>query len=163
MKNRLGKIDNSRTAAQRQHMQETVEQNVCPFCVIDRNINHPLWEEDFHLWWVWASPWRYPGHARQFIIVLRRHEERYERLTVEEIIERYRIEQRLIAVFAPLGYGLVTRGGDLEWNAGTLSHLHSHFQIPDGRSSAIAVFFKDDRLQRFLRATNPEGGGFEFE
>ncbi len=150
MTERLGTIDNSRTPEQRASMEATVGQGTCPFCELNRNINKPMWEEDYTCWWVWENPFPYSGHSRHFVIALKRHETDYLGLTHEEGLEKFLIEQRLIGEFDLPGGGLVTRFGNPEHNAGTITHIHAHVQVPDKQGFAIAVFFKDDRLATFL-------------
>lgn len=150
MTDRLGTIGNSRTDAQRDLMERTVGQGVCPLCELDREVNHPFWEEDYQYWRVWASPYPYPYHGFHFVIALRRHEIIYENLMPEEVLEKFEIERRLIREFNLPGGGLVTRFGDPEYNAGTLTHIHAHVQVPDQKGFVIAVFYKDSRLTEFL-------------
>lgn len=155
-KTRLGEIRNVRTRAQREHMQNTVEQGVCPFCKIDRSVNRVIRQRQSNRWRVWENPFKYKNHAHHIMIVPVRHVTHPQDLTKRE----WQDLQRLIAWaqkrYNIPGAGLVVRFGDVRYHAGTIEHLHVHIQVPNRRGQAIAVFYKDKKLAAFLAKANKE-------
>lgn len=156
-KNNLGNIGNARTAEQQAHMEKTVGQGKCPFCVgdgFDSSLNKIVIEGTY--WRAWVNPFSYPHHSIHITVATRGHTEKIQDITPDAWREWGQINQYLIAKYDPPGGGIVMRFGDNRYNGGTLNHVHSHIQVPDQKGMAIAVFFKDAALTRFLIEQNPK-------
>lgn len=148
----LAMAGNGRTDEQRQHMAEVNETGICPFCQIDLTINTIL-RETVH-WRLLLNAYPYHHHAHHLVLIPKRHIIKITDLTGGEWSDWGKLNAWAIREFNLPGGGLVFRFGDFEHSAATLSHLHSHIQVPDGTGAAFAVFFKDPPFQDFLDAHN---------
>lgn len=147
--NSLGSIHNSRTSAQQRHMEETIGKGKCPFCPpLDPEKNKVI---RLGGWWqIWQNPFPYTGHQKHFVLTTIAHITDISQLTPNAWAEWGQFNQWAIKTFGLPGGGLVMRFGDNAFNGGTLTHIHSHIQVPDQKGFSIAVFFKDKRLTEFL-------------
>ena len=146
--NDLGNIGNSRTAEQLVHMRETIGQGVCPFCDLDKKMNEVI-REGKH-WRAWFNPFPYPFHRAHLVLASVEHWTSLQEVPPEAWAEWGVLNAELVRTFNLAGGGMVMRFGDNSYNGGTLSHVHSHIQVPDKTGFAIAVFYKDERLSQLL-------------
>lgn len=149
--NELGNIKNSRSTEQAARMQDTVGQGKCPFCDgngFDPKINVVIWSGKH--WRAWFNPFPYTGTASHLIIATHDHITDIVDLSAEAWAEWGTLNQYLISHNQLPGGGIVMRFGDNKLNAGTLSHIHSHIQVPSMDGFCVGIFFKDPPLEAFL-------------
>lgn len=147
----LGNIDNARTPEQIAHMEKTVGNGKCPFCDnngFDPKLNVVIWKGQY--WRAWFNPFPYSGTNSHIIIATINHITGLKELPPQALAEWAFAIKHLIEEYQLLGGGIVTRFGDNELNGGTLTHMHTHIQVPSKVGFCIAVFFKDERLKKFL-------------
>ncbi len=136
----LGTIQHSRTDAQREHMERTVGEGTCPFCVLDPDLNQVIAERKH--WRMWPNPFPYKHHAHHLVLAAKKHIVHPQELPREAWMELGDHLLWATTQFDIPGGGLVMRFGDLAYNAGTLQHLHAHIQVPDLTGPAKATFAK---------------------
>ena len=146
----LGNIENSRTTSQVARMQTTAAKGKCPLCNGNnfRKHNKVIWRGKY--WRAWFNPFPYSGHSSHIVLATIAHITNFAELSPQAGLEWFMANQFLIKKYNLPGGGIVMRFGDNEYNAGTLFHCHSHIQVPDLTTFAIAVFYKDRDLGRFF-------------
>ena len=102
-------------------------------------------------WRAWHNPFPYSGHDSHIMLAPLAHFSQPGELIPEAWGEWGMLVSALIERFELPGGGLVMRFGENSHNGGSLTHLHSHIQVPDKTGYAIAVFFADDRLKAFFK------------
>jgi len=161
--NQIGTIENSRSQPQEQHMRNTVGAGKCPFCDLNLVINKVIWEGRF--WRAWFNPFPYTYHAAHLVVAAKDHWVHLWDIPEPARLEWFDVNIDLIRRYNLPGGGIVMRftnedaiivkgSGTNQYNAGTLSHIHSHVQVPDCKGPAIAVFFKDESLSAYLANLN---------
>lgn len=149
----LGDLKRTRSSEQQAAYAQTVGSGSCPFCgptsQMPSEIQERMVLEGVH-WRAWHNPFPYSGHREHLILAPIEHWTQPSDLSPAAMLEWMEMNIRLIAQFELPGGGLVMRFGDHEYKGGSITHLHSHIQVPDCRSFAIAVFFADDELKRFF-------------
>lgn len=144
----LAEVGNGRTDAQREHMQQVNQTGICPFCVINPDINKVI-KETVH-WRIMFNAYPYHHHSHHLVLMPKRHVTDITDLTGGEWAEWGALNAWAIREFNLPGGGLVFRFGSFEKSAATMAHLHSHIQVPDGTGAAFAVFCKDGPFGEFL-------------
>ena len=162
--NNLYRPDRGRSAAQTKEMVDAEKAGRCVFCQIDFKKNKPLNKKgevdltgsDWKRWWVWENP--YPQeHQKHIMFVLKRHVPgiKFYELYMTEWMELIRIILWTVLFFGFKGFGFVFRGGDTEFNAGSIpGHFHAQIQAPDGTGPVKATFFKDMSPEEQARRAN---------
>lgn len=153
-----GDISRTRTQAQEAAYQQTIGKNVCPFCGPTEHMPREIRKRMLLTgkWWrAWDNPFPYPGHERHIILAPIEHWTEPSDLPAGAIQEWMEFNTRLIREFKLPGGGLVMRFGSNEYKGGSITHLHSHIQVPNRQGFAIATFYADDALQAFFKANNP--------
>ena len=143
---RLGMVTNARTAEQRGHMTATLGKGECPFCKVDEKINKIIKEGVY--WRMWHNPFPYPHHRQHIVIASIKHINQLSKIPPQigwELIEFLAWAEK---EFGIPGGAFVMRFGSLEYNAGTLTHLHAHIQVPDLTGPAMVVLKKIDPSQK---------------
>lgn len=143
----LGKTENSRTAAQFEHMKNTVEKGKCPFCEIDRKVN-PV---DLYLgthWRMWENAWPYPHQTHHIVIPTIKHLTSLSELNEEILLELSDMVHHAFHAYELRSGVLVLRFGDQVHNAGTLSHLHLQIQVPNKLGPVFVTMGKPDQSQQ---------------
>ncbi len=139
----LGNIQNARTREQIDHLQRTVGMGKCPFCPdngFDPEVNKVIIAGEY--WQGWQNPFPYPHNQHHFVFATLEHIENVADLTPAMWEEWGRLNQELIERFSIPGGGITMRFGLNQYNAGTLSHCHSHIQVPDLTGPSFQVFAK---------------------
>jgi diadenosine tetraphosphate (Ap4A) HIT family hydrolase len=144
-------LENARTEKQHNHMARAAACNRCVFCEIDWKVNRELKRGKY--WRVMPNAFPYPEHKHHIILTPIRHVTDPTQLTRAEMIEWWELNLWVIKKFKLPGGGIVMRFGDFKFNAGTIAHLHSHVQVPNGKRYSIAVFCKDPDFERFSKRT----------
>lgn len=158
--NRLGTVANSRTEEQRGHMEQTVGRGVCPFCELDEKINRVI--RKGRSWRVWENPFPYQGHKYHIIIAHKgvpakgkSHIGIFD-LNIDEWTELFVLLRWATRHFQIRGGAIVARFGKEKFNAGTLTHLHVHIQVPKPGQTSLAVFGKGPGWKKIARALAKE-------
>ncbi len=149
-KNPLGTIENSRTPEQEASMRASIGTGRCPFCD-PVPPNHKIVYQTEH-WRIWPNPFPYPNHKFHFVLAPKAHLTRWQDLTVGAVLEQHEVKMWALRNFDLPGGGFVSRFGDNEYNAGTLTHLHEHIQVPDKTGFVIATLYKDQALLDFFKS-----------
>ncbi len=151
-----GDIDRARTEEQRAAYAGTIGQGVCPFCGKTEDLPKEIREQiliEGVYWRAWRNPFPYPGHAAHIILAPIQHWTQPGEGPPEAAQEWMEINVRLIQELELPGGGIVMRFGGHEHKGGSITHLHSHIQVPNRKTFSIAVFYADNQLKEFLRTT----------
>lgn len=154
-------LEGCRDYAQYHKMRSGFESGPCEFCNLDRTINKVLYENPH--WIVWENPFPRNTLGVQLVIPYKFHARYLEDLPVEAWIDLHDviqwiegIEGRYAAVVDDeKGGNFHVRFGDMRYNAGTVSHLHWNYWVPNGTGEVRIPVFKSlkDRAENELRAT----------
>lgn len=113
----------------------------CPFCQSEILMTHQFYEDDLVRGLCTHKP-IFPGHC---LIIPKRHVERFERLTDEEIVRisqlMKRVDQAVQHLFGTTSYLILQKNG---YEVGqTVSHVHFHY-IPrrTGDNSTLSFLFR---------------------
>lgn len=148
-----GDLDRTRSAEQRRAYAGTVGQGTCPFCGNTEDMPQEIRERMIvvgRYWRAWHNPFPYGGHAAHIVLAPIQHWTQPSEITADAAQEWMELNTRLIEELNLPGGGLVMRFGDHEYKGGSITHLHSHIQVPDGTTYAIAVFYANERLKAFF-------------
>lgn len=149
----LGDVARTRTAEQRAAYEKTVTQGTCPFCGDTAAMPSEIQERMIFVgsyWRAWYNPFPYPGHTAHVILAPIEHWTQPGDVTPEGAREWMELNAQLIDELGLPGGGLVMRFGDHEYKGGSITHLHSHIQVPDRTTYALAAFYVDDTLKSFF-------------
>jgi ATP adenylyltransferase len=132
MKNQHVDLDNAREDEQRAVMRDIIAADHCPFCLENLQKYHtpPILKETKH-WLLTSNRWPYENTRHHLLGILKIHKENLTELTSEEgseLIEVLKFAQEYTQ--AP-GGGFAMRFGDTDYSAGTVSHLHFQFIVPE--------------------------------
>lgn len=144
----LGTMANVRAGAYHRHMENTVQQGICPLCDLDPELNVVLKEGEY--WRAWRNPFGYPHQTHHFIIATKDHCTQIADISPTMWAELGDTLEWLCNRFDILGGGIVLRFGDPAYSASTLRHLHVHIHVPDKTGYVIAVFCKSSLLKLFF-------------
>ncbi len=149
-----GDLERTRTPEQRAAYAGTVGKGVCPFCgateTLPEEIRTRMIYEGVH-WRAWYNPFPYAGHAAHIVLAPREHWTQPGEVPTEAAAEWLELNASLIETLALPGGALVMRFGDHEYKGGSITHLHSHIQVPDRTTFSIAVFYANPALAEFLK------------
>ncbi len=150
----LGEINRTRTPEQRAAYEKSIGQGKCPFCgeLPPEIRSRMIFEGEY--WRAWYNPFPYGGHAAHIILAPIEHWTQPGELPSAARLEWFDLNVRLIEKLELPGGGSVMRWGSQEYKGGSISHLHSHMQVPDKSTFAIAVFFADPALLNFFDEVN---------
>lgn len=147
----LGNIGNTRSPEQERAYQESIGTGTCPFCNYPPEIRERMIYEGQY-WNAWHNPFPYGSHQTHIILAPIAHWTSMGDITVAAWFEWATINQKLIKELKLPGGGLVMRFGDNAYNGGSLTHVHSHIQVPDQTGYAIATFFADEKLKALFKS-----------
>jgi diadenosine tetraphosphate (Ap4A) HIT family hydrolase len=148
-----GDLDRTRTTEQRAAYEKTVGQGHCPFCGERKDLPEEIQERmifEGNHWRAWYNPFPYPNHVAHIILAPIHHLTQPSDVTPEAASEWMALNAHLIETLNLPGGGLVMRFGNHEYKGGSITHLHSHIQVPDQLGYSIAVFYLDKELESFL-------------
>lgn len=149
-----GDLDRTRTPEQRAAYEKTVGQGACPFCGKLEEMPQEIRERmlfEGKYWRAWHNPFPYSGHASHLVLAPFEHWTQPSEVTPEAAQEWMELNAHLIKALDLPGGGLVMRFGDHVYKGGSITHLHSHIQVPDRLTFAIAVFYSDEALGAFFK------------
>jgi diadenosine tetraphosphate (Ap4A) HIT family hydrolase len=150
----MGDVGRTRTDEQRAAYGQTVGKGICPFCgkleeMPEEIRTHMICEGTF--WRAWYNPFPYPGHATHIVLAPIEHITQPGEMTSDMASEWMELNAKLIRELNLPGGGLVMRFGAHEYKGGSITHLHSHIQVPDRKTFSLAVFYEDEKLKAFFR------------
>lgn len=148
-----GDLDRTRTPAQRAAYEKTVGKGVCPFCGPTDAMPEEIRRRMIYTrryWRAWHNPFPYSGHASHIVLAPYEHIEQPGDLIPAAMEEWLELNVDLIEALGLPGGGLVMRFGSHEYKGGSITHLHSHIQVPDRKTFAVATFYADDALKEFF-------------
>ena len=148
-----GDVERTRSLAQRLAYEGTIGEGKCPFCGPTDDMPPEIRERMIHVgvyWRAWHNPFPYSGHADHLILAPIEHWTQPSEVNDAAAVEWMRLNNRLIDMLGLPGGGLVMRFGTHEYKGGSITHLHSHIQVPDRQTFAIATFYADERLKTFF-------------
>ena len=119
----LYNLDAARGSEQRERMRRLEAEGVCIFCTEHREPPEHTGEH----WYVARNDFPYEGTAAHYLIVARRHVQRFEELPEQAGAELWAIRRELAARLEAPAYATVERSGDMRLNGGSVEHLHVHF------------------------------------
>lgn len=127
---------------------ENATHKSCPFCKPYPPQNKVRYSGS--LWTGWEVPQNFTTRkstlALQFVFFPSRHIRRHSELTTAERLEFFEVIDWLEEMYEMPGGGLISRFGDMEYNVGTIMHLHATVMVPN-RQGEVSVFLqKDDEL-----------------
>lgn len=143
----IGRLTSGRSPDFAAYLRRAAERGVCPLCDADKTEKF-ICEGTY--WRAWHCRFPYSGHEHHIILATKEHWG-VENLTDAGWEEWARMNAAILKSLGLPGGGIFMRFGGLEYNAGTLLHLHSHIQVPDRQLFAINVLYKDEALARFLQ------------
>lgn len=148
-----GDLDRTRSPDQRAAYATTIGQGTCPFCGELQDLPEEIRTRMIltgEYWRAWYNPFPYSGHAAHVVLAPIVHWTQPDEILPDAATEWMALNSRLIRSLRLPGGGLVMRFGDHEYKGGSITHLHSHIQVPDRKTFALAVFYEDERLKDFF-------------
>ncbi len=144
MKNKHVDLDNAREDEQREIMQQIIDADHCPFCMENFiKYNHqPIIKENQH-WFLVHNKWPYKNTQHHLLAILKAHKENLTELTPAEGADLIKLMGFAQEYTHAPGGGFAMRFGNTDYSAGTVSHLHAQFIIPD----IDALDFKPTRFK----------------
>jgi ATP adenylyltransferase len=146
----LYNLDAARGAEQLERMRALEARGICIFCPEHAGEwqREPVDHEGEH-WYVTRNDFPYEGAQAHYLIVARRHVQRFEELPDEAGAELWGIRRELAARLGAPAYATVERSGDMHLNGGSVEHLHVHF-VALGPAPPATVRFR-------VSARGPDG------
>lgn len=127
MNERHVNLGNARHDDQREVMQESVDDGVCPFCIESLRKYHkqPILSAGEH-WLVTENQWPYEYTDSHYLLIARNHIETVADLPLEAFEDLGRQVKWLVSDRDIAYGGLAMRFGDTRYTGATVSHLHAH-------------------------------------
>lgn len=125
-------LDNARVDEQRQVMQEIMQADHCPFCSenFEKYNKQPILRAGKY-WFVTNNQWPYAFTKLHLLFIYKTHVTHLTEIDPEAGRELIELAQWAQAEYAVPGGGLAMRFGDTDYSAGSVSHLHAQFLVPD--------------------------------
>lgn len=125
-------LDNARKEDQRQVMEQIIAEGHCPFCPENFSQYH-FQPKDFdgEFWFVTKNQWPYDHTKHHYLAILKRHAEKISELTAAEGAELIELMGKLEKKLSAPGGAFAMRFGDSSYSAGSVSHIHAQFIVPD--------------------------------
>jgi diadenosine tetraphosphate (Ap4A) HIT family hydrolase len=134
-------LDAARADSQRRYMERLEAEGVCIFCPEHVAEYHP---EPIELsgehWFVTKNAYPYAGTVAHFLIVSRRHVRSFDELPDAAGAELWAIKRRLKERLAPAATATIERSGNMQYNGGSVAHLHTHFVALDSNPERTVRF-----------------------
>ncbi|MEN9647835.1 MAG: hypothetical protein RLY57_639 [Candidatus Parcubacteria bacterium] len=132
----IGVLRNMSTFKQYCATVKTLLANECPFCLINPEINVPLYENDS--WMVWHSAFPQRHQSLHLVIPNKRHICQLHELTLADMAHLHDMFQWIHGKFGEQlpGGGLGARFGDVNYNIASVpGHFHWNIQVPNGEGT----------------------------
>lgn len=141
-RNRLYNFEAARTDAQRVYMEELAAAEVCIFCPenVAAQQREPIEYSGTH-WYVKRNDYPYEGTLAHYLIVAQQHVASFEQLPDEAGAELWSIRRALKRQIQACAFGMVERSGDMDYNGGSVAHLHVHV-VALGEAPTATVRFR---------------------
>lgn len=125
-------LDNARVEEQKQVMRDIIEAGHCPFCAQNLKKYHqlPIIKESKY-WLLTTNQWPYKNTKFHFLAIYKQHVTKLQQinpLAGRELIELFTWLEKEYQI---RGGGWVMRFGETKYSAGSVSHLHAQFIVPD--------------------------------
>ena len=123
----LYSFDAARGDEQLERMRALQAEGVCIFCPEHAGDwqREPVEHTGEH-WYVTRNDFPYEGTAAHYLIVARRHVTAFQELPDEAGAELWAIRRKLAESLRAASYATVERSGDMNFNGGSVAHLHVH-------------------------------------
>lgn len=125
-------LDAARSPDQRRYMEELEREGICIFCEehVAEYQAEPVEIRGEH-WFVTKNSYPYAGTVAHYLIVSRRHVRSFDELPDEAGAELWSIKRTLKRRLDPIATATVERSGAMQFNGGSVAHLHVHFVALD--------------------------------
>jgi hypothetical protein len=124
------------------------EEGACPFCQIDRDLNHVLYERQ--KWVAWEVPQNFTTRkstlALQLVFFPQRHVRAPWELDMTERAGYFAVLQWAYENYALPGGGIVNRFGDMRYNVGTIMHMHATIMVPNREGEVVVPLQKSPEM-----------------
>jgi ATP adenylyltransferase len=131
----------ARTEDQRQYMRRLETDGICVFCPENVADYHPEPVEfSGEHWFVTKNAYPYAGTVAHYLIVARRHVSSFDELPDEAGGELWAIRRRLTEQLRPVATATIERSGQMQFNGGSVAHLHTHFVALDTNPARTVRF-----------------------
>mgnify|MGYP001620161054 CR=1 FL=1 len=115
-------------------IQSIVADGKCPFCPENFKYHkNPIIKKTKN-WFITKSSWPYKNTKYHFLIIGKKHKEKFKDLTLKDFKEIKNLACWTIKKFKIKGGGLTLRFGDTNHTGSTVNHLHFHLIIPKLKS-----------------------------
>lgn len=130
MKKAVVSIKNARKGEYKQVIEEILKKGKCPFCP-ENFLYHkkPILKRKKH-WFLTKDSWPYKNSKHHFLIIGKRHKEKFSQLTKEDFQEVSELANWAIAKYKIKGGAVCVRFGDTNFTGASVSHLHFHILSP---------------------------------
>jgi ATP adenylyltransferase len=137
----LYSFDAARSDEQRQYMEELAAAGICIFCPehVARQQREPIEHSGAH-WYVKKNDYPYEGALAHYLIVSQIHVVSFDELPDEAGAELWAIKRHLKSRLEPIALATVERSGDMDFNGGSVAHLHVHLVALDTNPAATVRF-----------------------
>ncbi len=130
-------------------MRRDFEAGTCTFCQLDRNLNRVQYETPH--WRIWEVPAQFLRKelALHLLMVPVEHVRFTWDLSTKAARDQSAAQQWIKRNYGKRVFGgvWVTRVGDMQFNAGTVPHLHHNLMVPNGTGEVrIPVYKKEEDL-----------------
>ena len=114
----------------------------CPFCPENfRYHKNPILKNTKN-WLITLSSWPYKNSRLHFLILSKKHKEKFEELSIEDFREVKTLVQWANKKFEIKGGGLTLRFGNTDFTGSTVAHLHFHLITPNLKNGkSLPVYF----------------------
>lgn len=114
----------------------------CPFCPENfRYHKNPILRKTKN-WFITLSSWPYENSRLHFLILSKKHKEKFEELTLEDFKEIKSLAAWANKKYKIKGGGLTLRFGDTNHTGSTVAHLHFHLIAPKLKNGkSLPVYF----------------------
>lgn len=125
-------LDNARFEDQRKVMEKIIEDGRCPFCpeFLERYHRKPIIKKGKY-WTLTENQWPYDNTRVHLLAIFNIHVEHLREVPAEAGKELFELIEWAEDHYHVKGGGLAMRFGDTNYSAGTVSHLHAQFIVPD--------------------------------
>lgn len=131
-KNQFVDIGNARFEDQEAVMREIIASDHCPFCKENLEKYHtPAIIKETEHWILTTNKWPYKNTRVHLLAILKTHVEHLYDIPPTAGAELIEIMGWAEQEYKALGGALAMRFGDTDYSAGTISHLHAQFIVPD--------------------------------
>ncbi|MDD5341217.1 MAG: HIT domain-containing protein [Patescibacteria group bacterium] len=111
-------------------LEDIISTEKCPFCPDNFKYHKKPILKDYQGWLATQNSWPYPGTLRHFIIISKKHKNKFSDLSAKDFLAVQALVNWLIKKYKIKGGGLTLRFGEQIYTGATVSHLHFHLIQP---------------------------------